>query len=209
MSTNHNMFNDDDNHTPVAISGPSSACSYSSIAGFGFHYSRFLVFTLAGFGFTIAAMKRTTTPPLPVKSKKTAPPQDPERLTDMRRGSYVSQTALANTLADVRERGMPSASSRQSQQRARKTVCEKETPYGPCVVDIDLPLMDKPFTIGIIDPFAMLWRLFSECERFRTLIKDALRASPCSPSSPWHMIIYFDGVSPNNPLDKGDRKSVV
>ena len=98
---------------------------------------------------------------------------------------------------------MPSASSRQSQQRARKTVCGKETPYGPCVVDIDLPLMDKPFTIGIIDPFAMLWRLFSECERFRTLIKDALRASPCSPSSPWHMIIYFDGVSPNNPLDKG------
>ena len=91
------------------------------------------------------------------------PRQDPKQLTDMRRGSYVSQSAMEATLDNARDRGMPTASSRRAQLRARKTVVGRLTPFGPCVVDIDLPLEAGPFKVAVSSPFAMLYRLFMEC----------------------------------------------
>ena len=43
-----------------------------------------------------------------------------EHLVELKRGSYVSQSALAEKLAKVRQDGIPEASSRSSQVRARK-----------------------------------------------------------------------------------------
>ena len=103
------------------------------------------------------------------------PRQDPTQLTDMRRGSYVSQSAMEVTLDNVRDRGMPTAPNRRTQLRARKTVAGRPTPFGPCVVDIDLPLETGPFTVAVSSPFATLYRLFMECPDFQVVLRDAFR----------------------------------
>ena len=124
-------------------------------------------------------------------------------LVDFHRGSHLSQRALAGTLSKVRERGVPSSSSEKSQWRARKRIVGEETPYGSCVFDVDLPLRAGPYTIALVNPFAMLYRAFNECEEYRSVFMRAHARRPSSLERPWNMILFFDAVSPSNPLQKG------
>ena len=118
------------------------------------------------------------------------------------RGSYVSQSALSSTLQRAREQGLPAASSRQVSGRARTTGANEETPYGPCVFDTDLPLDTGPYKIALVNPFAMLWRLFHECSGLRSVLLAAHARRRSTLGRPWHLVLYFDGVSPSNPLQK-------
>ena len=140
--------------------------------------------------------------------KRKAPPQDPHKLTALRRGSYVSKAGCESVLALVREHGMPTASSRRSQVRARKKVLSAgDNKYGEIIFDVDLPFEDGPVQIALQSPFALLWRLYKDSESFRTLVRETLLRHPCSPHEPWHILMYFDAVSPANPLSKGtDRR---
>ena len=136
----------------------------------------------------------------PPKKQRT---QDPAQLVALRRGPYLSKTALSSVLGLVREQGLPSASSRSSQLRARKRICSEATPYGPCIIDAELPLTNGPCTVAFQSPFAIIWKTVKESVHFRTMLRDALRAHPSTPQQPWNLIIYFDEISPNNPLARG------
>ena len=124
-------------------------------------------------------------------------------MTNLSRGSHLSQRALQQTLRRVELEGLPAASSRSSQQRARRTVANQETPYGACVIDIDLPLATGPQKIAVSNPFAMLHRFDSGCPEFRSAIRALYAEQPCTIDNPWYIIFYFDAVSPSNPLTKG------
>ena len=124
-------------------------------------------------------------------------------LNDFFRGSYVSQRALSSTLKRVREQGLPASSSRRTLQRARGTGANEETSYGPCVIDAELPLVKGAYKIALINPFAMLKRLFEECDAFREVILAAHARRRSTLERPWDLVLYFDGVSPSNPLEKG------
>ena len=125
-----------------------------------------------------------------------------EHLVELKRGSYVSQSALAEKLAKVRQDGIPEASSRSSQVRARKKIANLETTYGPCVVDCELQVGGKMQMIALTSPFAVLHRCYHECPEFRRTLLDAFQRTPPSKERPWSLAIYFDAVSPNNPLQK-------
>ena len=124
-------------------------------------------------------------------------------LCHLARGAHVSQSALGQTLQTVEERGLPSACSRKTQWRARGRVANQETPYGSCLVDIDLPIAGKPKKVAISNPFAMLWRLDAECSEFSRAVRELYERQPCTADAPWNIALYFDAVSPSNPLTKG------
>lgn len=129
-------------------------------------------------------------------------------LVSLRRGSYVSKSALAQVLKDVRENGVPAASSRPSQLRARKKAILEDTPlYGPCVIDYDLQQIEKgkrtTRKIALQCPFAFLWKSSKDCARFRQLLRDSFMRFPCTADQPWNLVLYFDAVSPSNPLNSG------
>ena len=88
--------------------------------------------------------------------KKQCVARSAAQLTDLRRGSYVSKTALEGVLDKVRKVGMPSTFSRRTQLRARQRVCGEETPYGPCVIDYELPLQSGAFVVALHMPFVIL-----------------------------------------------------
>ena len=148
-------------------------------------------------------MKRSLKLPLKEEAKPKRTPQDLKQLTDLHRGAYSSQNALVAIIEKIRAQGIPTASSRTTQQRARTKISCQETPYGPSILDFELPLEPRPLKIALGNPFAMLYRTFDECVRFRSVLLERFAAKPCSPSCPWSLILYFDGISPNNPLDQG------
>lgn len=121
-------------------------------------------------------------------------------------GPHVSQSALAYSLQYVRDHGLPSASSRPTQLRARvSTVEAMGTRYGPIVVPVSLPLVVDGNNIEeqvfMINPLAMLWRTLHDCLPFADLFRHA--ANSHSLARPWRLVIYFDEVSPSTDISGG------
>ena len=127
--------------------------------------------------------------------------QDPDALVALARGAHVSQSALEEKSQHMRDQGVPSASSRRTQGRARSKCANVETPFGACVKDLELP--EVGVQVAVQDPFAMLWQTAHKCENFRTALLEAMQKSPPTPTEPWSLIFYFDEVTPNNPLARG------
>ena len=131
-------------------------------------------------------------------------------LNELHRDSYVSNRGLEAVLNRVRRDGLPSAISSRSQNRARHDFSDAPTPYGPVVQSMELALSDGTVGTAFVNhPFALLHRTVRECDPFRRILKTKLAEFPSSPSAPWRLIIYFDEVSPTNPLaSKKDPRKV-
>ena len=124
--------------------------------------------------------------------------QRAQQLTDLHRSTYVSQAAVTSVLKQVRDRGVPSAFSPSSQRRARQKLCGERTPFGAIVQDFIV----EGQRVAIQHPFAMLWICAKHCDRFRNLLANCIAREPPSPQAPWGLVVYFDEVSPTNPLTK-------
>ena len=136
----------------------------------------------------------------PAKKK---PRQDVDELLAFSRGAHVSKSALEQVFDRARAQGLPTASSRRTQTRARNTKCEYKTPHGAGIVPLVLPCKSGAVTIAIEDPFATLWLLARESRRFRNLLRGRLQSHHCDTLNPWSIVLYFDAVSPTDPLRKG------
>ena len=55
----------------------------------------------------------------------------------------------------------------------------------------------------------MLNHCVRRCAPFRTFVADALRRHPCAIESPWRIILYWDAVSPTDPLARGSDKRKI
>ena len=125
------------------------------------------------------------------------------RLNAFGRDSYVSASGKVALLTSVRDVGLPDHFSRSTLRRARHIEATRPTPYGPIVVDLHLPLSGKPETVAVQHPLAMLWAACDVSVQFSDLVLKTLQHTPCSPASPWKVILYYDKVSPNNPFARG------
>ncbi len=121
---------------------------------------------------------------------------------------YVSQTALAAVIRELRDAPIDENVSRKDIRRARKALCETVTPYGMIMIDIHLKQKsgDDTVKIAIQNPWAMLWFAANRSEQWAKLIRRSLAASPSSPSTKWRLMLYTDEISPGNQLKSHNRK---
>ena len=125
--------------------------------------------------------------------------QSAAALAALGKESYASQSAIANLLKHVKRHGIPTAFSRPSQYRAKKEICATRTDFGTITQQVSLPLSkgdSKDVTMQAPLPFFAY-----NCEQSDTyarIVGDAMRAHPCTPASPWHIILYQDGIDPSD-----------
>ena len=124
------------------------------------------------------------------------------RLNELSRGSYVSASGKVALLTSIKDHGLPEHFSRSTLRRARHVEATQLTPYGPIVQDMELPCRGGEL-VAVQHPLAMFWAACDQSESFAYLVRDTLAHTPCSPADPWTVILYFDEVSPNNPLARG------
>jgi hypothetical protein len=122
--------------------------------------------------------------------------------------SYVSQSALAQVLSDVRRDGIPEASSRSSIKRAREASIRVSTPFGPLLRSFEVHLAGspQPHSISYVHPIALLHHLCERSNDFAEFVEDALQRRPPSLSRKWEVVVYCDEVVPGNQLEHDNRR---
>ena len=130
--------------------------------------------------------------------KTKRPRIQPERLSDLRQGSYASYSALEQLMRRLSADGVPKVHSRISQARSRNVLATQSTPYGNVVHDFWLPQNDGSFfKIAAQHPMAMLHVACTDCEPFRKIMQTALARARPSPDAPWGLAVYCDEVGHN------------
>ena len=125
---------------------------------------------------------------------------DDDHLLRFGRKSYSSKSAIAADLQRVRTHGLPVASSRASQYRARerKVGAATSSPYGEIVGRGELRCTKQrrggaPYAVQ--HPDGILYITVRDSPWFAATMKRALNEFPCTPESPWRLILYHDGSS--------------
>ena len=126
------------------------------------------------------------------------------RIIDFSRSHYVSNSAFASILTEVKSYDVPSATSRSSLFRARKAAADMKTPYGPVLQRFNLPLSTGPMEILVQAPMAMLWYLCQNCPALSAFMRAAAERAPCAQDHPWDVVLYSDEVTPSDPLKAGE-----
>ena len=136
------------------------------------------------------------------------PPHKKPRLLDFTHmpGRHVSGSALSSLLDLVRTHGLPAAYSRGQQYKNRKTFCNQRTPYGRLVDTFEMPLANgSVMQCAVQSPLPVIWLLAKSCEHFAALMEYTLVQCPRL----WNIILYNDGVSPNDGLSKHDGRKLT
>ena len=130
-------------------------------------------------------------------------------LVSFGKASHVTQSGMAALLKAIEEDGIPESHSRGTQYRARKAFCRMSTPYGPLLTQESLILDDGgEFSVGFTNPFASFHAQCEKSQHYSRIVKDALEQYPCSPSSPWTVVLYQDGVDPTDTLAKHHSRKI-
>ena len=111
--------------------------------------------------------------------------------------SYVSQSALAEIIKQIREHGLPDAGSRSSIKRARERALPQQTPIGAMWISANVEMNNgaqKAFPM--VNPLPLLHQLLTECEGFAAAFHAKLQKRGCARESPWEVAIYSDEVLP-------------
>ena len=133
------------------------------------------------------------------------------KLARLGKSSFVSQSGISHLIKAIKEEGIPDASSRITQYRARKAVCNSQTPYGTLVQRVQATMKNgEPMDLAVQHPLATLAYNALHSDDYSLVLRDALRKHPPSPAALWHLIIYQDGVNPSDGLSKNtSRKQCV
>lgn len=123
------------------------------------------------------------------------------------RQKYVSQSALSAILEEVRQNGIPDASSRSTIKRHRDTkIAEMTNQFGEMLVELEFECVDpkgKPLPnvkLPFIQPVVFLQHCVVHCPSFLKYFKDFLAGHGNSPNGPYELAVYADEVSPGNQL---------
>jgi hypothetical protein len=124
---------------------------------------------------------------------------------------YVSQSALSALLkAAQSDEGLPDITSRRSIGKAKDSMVNTATPYGPLHQQVSISRAAAgapPQHIEIQNPFAMLYHVCLTCGWYAELLASAMAAKPCTVAEPWSLVLYTDEILPGNQLGyKGARK---
>ena len=138
-------------------------------------------------------MKRTASSSASGSSSKRS------ELTELRHGkSYVSQRGLEEKMEHVRRHGVPDATSKRSQLRARQRDAGAMARHGPLTHELMLPLAPPhgDTAITVCNPIAMLHEACL-CEGFAAVFLAAHSARPSSYDDPWNILVYNDEIAHN------------
>ena len=109
----------------------------------------------------------------------------------------MSGAAFGALLSIAKTEKLPDISGRNSVRDARDRYVSVKTPFGTLHQSLDL---GGGISVEVQHPMAMLYVVVSKSEAFCALMVRALDRFPCSPATPWQLIIYTDEVSPGNQL---------
>ena len=131
-------------------------------------------------------------------------------LAHVGRSKYVSQSALASVLAEVRELGkVPEACSRSTLKRARDEEINIKTPYGDLMQSVAIDMNNgSQRHFSYIHPLALIWYLCSVSLQFKEFMSDKLRETSCGWQKPWKLILYGDEVGPGNNLKHYNKRKL-
>ena len=130
------------------------------------------------------------------------------RITGLRHQRFVSQRALQNVVTSIQNEPLGAGVSRARQYVARKEIVHAKTPYGPLVAERTLKLNDgSDFTLAVASPLALMFYHAKYSESYTQVVKDTMAREPCTPSKPWTMIMYQDGVNPADGLAKNQSRN--
>jgi len=133
------------------------------------------------------------------------------------RKHFVSKSALASILKEVKEEGIPEKTSRSSIKRSREDEFKDSTPYGDLIDNIPMRCHYKrngTIQLGAtqkawyIRPLALLFFLCLKVNPFSNFMDDCMEAVPSTPEAPWNVIFYHDEVSPGNNLQHNNKRKV-
>ena len=131
------------------------------------------------------------------------------RLTQMRRGlPYMSASAMAALLKDVKESGVPELCGRKHIKASRVEAIQMAGgPFGPLIQSVEvIGKAGKPMSVDIISPLAFLAHAFGQGGSFHDFFIARLKQHPCTLEFQWHFILYADEITPGNPLGEARRK---
>ena len=124
-----------------------------------------------------------------------------------RRVPHVSASALSAILNEV-QLEMPELSSRHAIREARNAALDGDTPYGSIftVIVLTSPTGDHHF--DIVNPFALMYYCFLNCDAFRAAMDAALALRPSTHDEPWRLVFYCDEVTPGNQLAQDNLRKL-
>ena len=131
-------------------------------------------------------------------------------LSRLGKKSFVSQSALSQVLADLRNaEELPSACSRQSIKRARVAAIGDLTPFGSVVKEWSVETKTGgQKNVTYVCPAAMLHFTAQKCPGWSAALKLLLSQKTSTPASPYRLILYADEISPGNVLKADNRRKV-
>ena len=110
---------------------------------------------------------------------------------------FISQSARGALLRLAKDEKLPDIVSRNVVREARDRYVQLSTPYGPVHQHLDL---GGGIQTEIQHPMAMLYAAGLKGNAFAELLRRTVSRFPCSPTSPWKLVIYIDEVTPGNQL---------
>ena len=131
-----------------------------------------------------------------------------ERLCSLGKSSHVTQSGLDKLLADCKENGMPESFSRRTQYRAREDICTTDTMYGPLVTEKTLNCKGERVKVGFQNPLAFIRYHCANSPHYAQIVEETLARNPCTPQTPWDIILYQDGVNPADGLAKNQSRNM-
>jgi hypothetical protein len=141
--------------------------------------------------------------------------QNYAKLAKLGHASYATASAIEKILKTIDFDGLPIAFSRRAQRRAVKSVCSTDTPYGKLLHDLpmDWTSMQRRQdgdSLTFQNPLAFMYYNCKKSAHYAEIVRRALDGYPCTPSTPWNLILYQDGVDASDGLAKNHhRKSAI
>lgn len=131
-------------------------------------------------------------------------------LAQLGRKKYVSQSALADVIRDIKENGIPKNASRSSIKRSReKELHEHSNKFGPLIKFIRFDCIDgSTLELPFVSPLAFLQHCLSDRAAFIRYWNDYLSSFGGSPDAPFDLIMYNDEVTPGNQLRHDQTRKV-
>ena len=134
------------------------------------------------------------------------------------KSSHASARGISSLMETIEKEGLPESFSRSSQYRAKKSVCDTETPYGKLVTHLDVTCTTKDpggqplpsqLRIAFQNPLAFLYLSCSQSSHYAMVMRAALASHPPSPASPWSIILYSDAIDPTDTASKSHTRKIV
>ena len=114
--------------------------------------------------------------------------------------SFATQSAIEELCRAVEKDGLPECYSRKAQSRSLTNFTNQQTPYGPLMA----PFVVGGVALAVQCPGPMMHYCAEHCSGFASLLAEAVARH--GSDDPWDLIVYADGVSPEDTLSKNDKR---